>query len=67
MSKRDIKFLQKRLKSPTRSIKPIGSKECRFREDGDCSKCPSGTLDAKKNEWVGYCVSYLGEPDCKAC
>lgn len=41
-------------------------KECRFREDGDCSKCPHGTKGATINQWVGICIRYLGEDDCTA-
>jgi len=44
----------------------IGSKECRFREDGDCSKCSYGLKDSKKNELVGVCIRYIGEEDCTA-
>ena len=40
---------------------------CRFRRDEDCSKCPQGVKGADKNSWVGFCVMYIGEDDCKAC
>jgi len=41
-------------------------KQCRFREDGNCSKCPYGTKDAPINKWVGICIRYIGEYDCIA-
>jgi len=41
--------------------------QCRFRKDGECGKCANGTKGAKKNQWVGYCVAFIGEDDCKAC
>jgi hypothetical protein len=42
-------------------------KQCRFVADGDCSKCPDGTPNAKKNQWVGICTKFIGEDDCTAC